>query len=315
MLFDQFVFDQTPAKYSDKVLLLDDDHMKDKKNIDAEFRAKGFEIIEYTDDLEFRIDHEEEVKTEGKKLAVFADSKSYVPYDLLKRLTAYKLSFQNLFTELQPEPLKEMDKTRLDLVVLAYMKAFVKNYDLAKTEDFIEKKALSAENVVKYLDKLLSQLMDKTEEAKSPQDWFEIAELKAKIDVLACKYEIQTDTEKVNEVFRDYCMKEFGSLSTKLDRESPVMLHHAMEYMKDHSEKYVVIVMDGMSEFDWNIISESFTDIQFSKTSVMAMIPSTTSVSRQSLLGGKLPIQLENPWKQDKEKKVFISCAKGLGFH
>ena len=314
MLFDQFVFDQTPAKYSDKVLLWDDEHLRDKKNIDAQFRANGFEIIEYTDDLTFRIEHEEAVKTEGKKLAVFADSKSYVPYDLLKRLMAYKLSMQSIFTELQTEPLKELDGTKLDLVALAYMKAFVKNFNKAKTEDFIRNEALSTDNVRKYLDTLTAKLEEMVAETKTPQDWFEIAELKAKIAVLSTRYEVPVELDQVNDAFRDYCMKEFGSLSSKLDRESPILVSHAMEFMREHSEKFVVIVMDGMSEVDWNILSESFGDIHYHKTSAMAMIPSTTSVSRQCLLGGKLPLKLENPWKQDKEKKEFVACAKELGF-
>lgn len=314
MLFKRYVYEQSPAEHADKVLMLDEDHLKEKQNIDAEFRTKGFEIIDYKDDLSFRIEHEEDLKTEGKKMAVFADPQSYVPYDLLKRLVAYRVSLQNLFVDLDAQSIDGMKGTKLDLVVQAYTKAFVKNFSRSKTEDFIEKQALSTDNVRDYLDKLIQLLKTKTSEAKNPQDWFEVASIKAKIDVLACRYEIKTETEKVNEAFKEYCLKEFGTLSSKLDRESPVMIHHTMEYMKDHSEKFVVVVMDGMSEFDWNILSESFSDIHYSKTSMMAMIPSTTSVSRQSLLGGKLPIQLENPWKQDKEKKEFFDCAKELGF-
>ena len=314
MLFDQFVYDQTPAKYSDKVLLLDDDHLKDKKNIDAEFREKGFEIVDYIDDLKFRIEHEEDVKADGKKIAVFADSDSYVPYDLLKRLAAYKITLQNLFLDLQVDPLRGMDKTRLDLVVQAYTTAFVKKFNKARTEEFIEKQVLSTENVKSYLEKLESQLRSIVSEAKTPQDWFVAAELKAKMEVLGSRYEVLCDTDYANDAFRDYCMEEFGTLSAKLDRESPIIVSRAMEFMKEHSDRFVVIVMDGMSEFDWNIIAESFTGIQYRKSSMMAMIPSTTSVSRQCLLGGKLPQKLESPWKQDKEKKEFISCAMELGF-
>ena len=314
MLFDQFVFDQTPAKYSDKVLLWDDERLKEKKNIDAQFRANGFEIVEYTDDLTFRIEHEEAVKTEGKKLAVFADSNSYVPYDLMKRMVVHKLSMQSIFADLQTDSLVEMDETKLDLVTLAYMKAFVKSFNKTKTEDFIQKQALSVENVKRYLDKLRANLMEMMVAARNPQDWFEIAELKAKIAVLSTRHEVPVELDQVNDVFRDYCMKEFGSLSSKLDRESPILVSHAMEYMREQSDKFVVIVMDGMSEFDWNILSESFGDIHYHKASAMAMIPSTTSVSRQCLLGGKLPLKLESPWKQDKEKKEFIACAKELGF-
>lgn len=72
--------------------------------------------------------------------------------------------------------------------------------------------------------------------------------------------------------------------------------------------------MDGMSEFDWNIISSSFTGLQYEKSSMFAMIPSTTSVSRQCLLAGKYPSQLLEPWKQSKEKTEFVNCTKDLGY-
>ena len=72
--------------------------------------------------------------------------------------------------------------------------------------------------------------------------------------------------------------------------------------------------MDGMSEFDWRIISKSFAGIHYEKGQSMAMIPTVTSISRQCLLSNKFPRELENPWSQSKEKKEFIECAKSLGF-
>lgn len=95
---------------------------------------------------------------------------------------------------------------------------------------------------------------------------------------------------------------------------SPVLVSKAMDYMHGHSDKFIIIVMDGMSEFDWNIISSSFTGLQYEKSSMFAMIPSTTSVSRQCLLAGKYPSQLLEPWKQSKEKTEFVNCTKDLGY-
>ena len=84
--------------------------------------------------------------------------------------------------------------------------------------------------------------------------------------------------------------------------------------MHDHSDKFVIIVMDGMSEFDWQIIKGSFEGIIYSKTNIFAMIPTTTSVSRQCLLSNKYPSQLLEPWKQSKEKQEFYSCANEMGY-
>lgn len=314
MLFSQYVFKQSPAKYSDKILVMDDDQLRKKENIDEQFAMNGFEIIDYIDDLSFRIEYESELKTEDKRMVVFTESNKYVPYDLLKRLKAYEISLQKLFPEVDATVLKSLDRNTMELFVNAYSSNFVKKFGKAKTISFIQEQALSKENVHMYLELFEKYMREQLVNAKWPQDWFEIAELKATIDVLAVSNGINMQTADVNNVFTEYCMNEFGRLSSKLDRKSPILINHTMEYMKEHSSKYVLIVMDGMSEFDWNIISESFIDITYEKSSVMTMIPSTTSVSRQCLLGGKLPLQLENPWKLDKEKKEFFSCALELGF-
>lgn len=84
--------------------------------------------------------------------------------------------------------------------------------------------------------------------------------------------------------------------------------------MHDHSKRFVLIVMDGMSEFDWRILSRSFDGIQYTESHAMAMIPTVTSVSRQCLLSNKFPVELENPWSQSLEKKEFTNCARSMGY-
>ena len=111
-----------------------------------------------------------------------------------------------------------------------------------------------------------------------------------------------------------YALEQFGKLSQAIDRDSPVLVSKAMDYMHEHSEKFVIIVMDGMSEFDWRVLSTSFNGIKYEQSAAFAMIPSTTSISRQCLLSNKYPSQLMEPWKQSKEKAEFIACAKSLGY-
>jgi len=115
-------------------------------------------------------------------------------------------------------------------------------------------------------------------------------------------------------MFQEYALAHFGKLSQNIDKSSPVLVSKAMDYMSGHSEKFIIVVMDGMSEFDWKIISTAFKEVAYEKSSMFAMIPSTTSVSRQCLLSGKYPSQLLEPWKQSKEKTEFVDCARNLGY-
>ena len=47
-----------------------------------------------------------------------------------------------------------------------------------------------------------------------------------------------------------------------------------------------------MSIFDFNIISSKFNNIYFKENYIYAITPTTTSISRQSLLSGKFPYRI-----------------------
>lgn len=313
-MFGDYVFEKSSAQYTDKILLLDDENLNSRANYISAFSAHGFEIVRYTDDLTFRIEYEEKLKSSGEKLAVIAHTEQYIPYDVRRRLSAYVVSLEKLFPKLHPATLKDMDKAGLDLLCAAYPTNFNDLRQKHDTEMFLHLKVYARENVKAYLKKTANDLIEKSKSVSRYSDWFSIAEEKAQVDVMAVQYDIDVDTQEINRLFQQYALEQFGKLSQNIDKTSPVLVSKAMDYMHDYSDKFIVIVMDGMSEFDWKIISNSFTDLSYEKSSMFAMIPSTTSVSRQCLLSGKYPSQLLEPWKQSKEKTEFINCAKELGY-
>lgn len=313
-MFGDYVLKQTDAEYNNRILLIDDEGLDEATHYSADFQAHGFEVVHYTDDLTFRIEYEEKIKSSDDKLVVLAHSNSYIPYDLQRRLRAYIVSMERLFPKLNVEALKSRRDLDLELLCLAYLKNFDDLRQRKQTEDFFQEKVDCPENAAAYLKQLNAELQQKLECAKTYHDWFSIAETKAKIDTLATEHRLKFDTSAVNRAFRDYVLEQFGKLSFEMSRETPVLVSRAMDYMHDHSSKFVIIVMDGMSEFDWRIISKSFQDIPYEQTAAFAMIPSTTSISRQCLLSNKTPGQLLEPWKQSKEKQEFVACAKSMGY-
>lgn len=313
-MFGDYVLEQTTAEYNNRILLIDDEGLDETTHYSADFQAHGFEVVHYTDDLTFRIEYEDKLKYSEDKLLVLAHTSSYVPYDLQRRLRVYLLSLDRLFPKLNVEALKAQRNLDLELLCLAYRKSFDDLRQRKQTEEFLRQKVDSPENAAAYLKQRYSELFQKLGDMRSYQDWFSIAEGKAKIDVLATEHHLDFDTSEVNRAFRDYVLKEFGKLSSEMNKETPVLVSRAMEYMHDHSSKFVIIVMDGMSEFDWSIIAKSFHDIPYEQSAAFAMIPSTTSISRQCLLSNKTPGQLLEPWKQRKEKQEFVACAKNMGF-
>lgn len=313
-MFGEYVFNKSPAKYVDKILLFDDHDLDIKTNYTDTFFAYGFEIIKYIDDLSFRIEYEEKLKYPGKKIVIIAYSNQYIPYDLYSRLSVYTVSLENLFPKLNFYILKNMDKIGLDLLSMVYLTNFDDLRKKQDTESFLSMKVYNRINVKLYLEEKVSALIKNAENAVRYNDWFIIAEKKAELDIMAVKYDINIETCKINKIFQQYVIEHFGKLSQYIDRASPVLVSKVIDYIYANSDNFIIIIMDGMSEFDWKIISESFGSLQYDKTSIFAMIPSTTSISRQCLLSGKYPIQLLEPWKLSKEKSEFISCAKSIGY-
>ncbi len=313
-MFADYVYEKSAAKYADKILLIDADHLTEDTRFTDGFKARGFEIVVYHDDLSFRIEYEEKIKSKEGRIAVVVTPEQYVPYDLRRRLTAYKASLADLFPRLNTAVLRERDSETYDLVSSVYERTYDQYRSYAATEQFLRVQAYSKENIRYNLESRYQELLRRSEGCTSYKEWFSIAEEKARIDCMAVEYDLALDTTEINLRFRDYILKQYGKLSTSMDRESPVLVSKVMEFMHEHSKKFIIIVMDGMSEFDWRILSTSFTDAHYQQTAAFAMIPTVTSVSRQCLLSNKYPRELENPWSQSKEKQEFIACAKNMGF-
>lgn len=313
-MFKDYVLKFSSAQYSNQILLIDDENFDEVTHYSAGFKAHGFEVALYTDDISFRIMYEDKLKNQDNKLVILAKSSSFIPYDLQRRFKAYTLSMGNLFPKLNFDTLKAYSDLDLDLLSLAYLNNFDDWQTQKQTEEFLNKHVYSTENVQAYLKILYCDLMKQTKTVTTYDEWFEISEVKAKIDIFATRFYLEFDTSEIDIIFTDYILTHFGKISSEMNRNTPILVSRAMEFMHECSSKFVIIVMDGMSEFDWRIISKSFGDILYEKTAVFAMIPTTTSISRQCLLSNKYPSQLIEPWKQSKEKQEFISCAKNMGY-
>lgn len=313
-MFGDYVFEKSSAPYTTKILLIDDEGLNEKTDYLSAFSAHGFSIINYQDDLTFRIQDEHRLKDTYTKLVIIARSDQYVPYDIIHKVTVFKVTTEELFPKLNQDLLNTLDKAGLELLSAVYPSNFDDLRRKEDTERYLRHHVYSGENVKAYLQKTADSLIEKARKATNYKEWFTIAEEKAQLDVMSVQYESDIVTREINTLFQRYVLVQFGKLSQNIDKASPVVVSKAMDYMHDHSEKFIVIIMDGMSEFDWNIISASFSGLPYEKSSMFAMIPSTTSISRQCLLSNKYPSQLQEPWKQSKEKAEFEHCAKELGF-
>lgn len=313
-VIDEYIFEESGAPWQNKILLIDEDGLEKTVHYGTYFAQHGFDVVYYKDDIDFRIHRYDQLKDPDCRLAVIAGQSSYIPYDVYRRLYEYRVSLRALFPSLNSGAIAENPNTDLDLLTEAYRHNFEDLRDYGATQQFLRMKVYEAGNAKAFVQDLYTEALTRAQHAGNYRDWFEVAEKKARLDTIACEYGFQQDTSELNALFQKYLYQNYGKLYLENDLQTPVIVSRAMEFMHDNSPKFVIIVMDGMSEFDWEILSGSFTGLQIHRTAAMAMIPTITSISRQSLLSGKNPDKLIHPWKQDKEKAEFMDCARDLGY-
>lgn len=312
-MFKNYICSDLPIQHNNRLLLIDTDNLNDSVKYGDYLRDNGYEVVNYSNDLNFRIGFETKLKNSEDKIAVITDGHAYIPYDIRKCFHEHGVSVEKLFSRLNFDVLKESVNIDYDLLTFAYKNTFGDISSRRDTEEFIHKEI--PKQISKYVEQLYAQVNANAKACANYNDWVSLSADKAYIDVIATRNSIVNEYNEINVLFKDYILNHFGSLSSVTNMKSPVLVSRAMEYMKANSDKFAVIVMDGMSRFDWNILKESFDGIKCEETGMFAMIPTTTSISRQCLLSNKYPMQLQNPWEQKKEKAEFVECAKALGFN
>lgn len=161
-MFADYVFEMSSAQYSEKILLIDDENLNSRTDYAAAFSAHGFEIVNYADDLSFRLNYEVKLKTSGVKLAIFSKSDAYIPYDIHRRLRVYRVALSSLFPKLNADVLQEATVTDLDLLAAAYPSNFDTLLQRQQTEQYLRIKVYARANVKAYLKSRLSSYVSKT---------------------------------------------------------------------------------------------------------------------------------------------------------
>jgi hypothetical protein len=190
------------------------------------------------------------------------------------------------------------------------------------TAFFLENEMYSKDNIHEYIKMYIQKVNENLKGSLDYRKWFNIALYKAKINNVIYKINFAIDMEALNsrvtEAFNDFILKEYGKLSGISYYKAPVLLNKCLDHIflrnGEQQEKNAIIVMDGMSLENWLTIAKEFKNINYNTNLVFALIPTITSVSRQSLLSGKLPVELVTPFNLSKEKSLFINKCIENGY-
>ena len=163
--------------------------------------------------------------------------------------------------------------------------------------------------LVEYLNTTISVIEDK------PQEWFDIIQIIARAKTLSLKCRSNNSANdlgqiesRINERFQLFLEASYDSLISRSGSKHPYLVTRVLEYMRYHpSEKKALIVLDGLSYWQWIAIAETLEKeaISSEPKSTFAWIPTITAWSRQAILKGDVPELNESNSNEEKHFKAY----------
>ncbi len=303
-------------EYESKLLVYDKSSFVDAYDYRSLLKEHGFRIYDVGIGIEeFRLIYEKEIRNSPDKCAIIVlASDAYIPYDIQCAFFAVEISHAVLFPNLDANTLFKY-RDDLELISVAYKGLYSLMKTPEQTEMFVREKAMSSETVRLYGEKKIAELRASCEDAASYLDWIGIAKQLARLNYYGAVANVRFDLAFIDEYFKRFIESSYGKLSGETNLECPTILPKALGVItKGASAKVALVVMDGMSLFDFEVLARYMGDFKYEYNASFALIPTTTSVSRQSLMTGKYPQQLANPFSLSGEEKGFIQAGLSLEY-
>jgi len=188
------------------------------------------------------------------------------------------------------------------------------------------------------LEKLKTKLFQKLEDIKGYKDWLEIMDIAAEYNHSILENSAFKDMEsnelmvRINTAFQEWMVSNYHSISSLAPYPKPKMVHHVPQIIatsKEKNEKVALLVLDGMSFIQWKQIKKHLKTegFSFEENGIFAWVPTLTSISRQAIFSGNIPLTFsstlkttaleEKSWKAFWENhgtvKQYVGYQKGLG--
>jgi hypothetical protein len=297
-----------------KLIIFDRQGVADAVDLRRLLVSCGYTLYEYVNVEEFRIIYEERLKLSVEKIAVMVSSDIYVPYDIRRSFREVEFSISALFPNLNADTVTAYARD-WDIINFAAEKSY-SDFSLAgQTEKFISDEVFAAATIEQYCQAKTDELCAACDSAVSYRDWITIAKDKASIEYYATMASVNVNIAFADEAFGRFIADGYGRLSSEPTSDFPSIVTKTLSVITaDRYKKAALIVMDGMSLFDFEAISRHFNGVEYDYGATFAVIPTTTPISRQSLLSGRYPRELSKPFSLADEEKEFRAAAASVGF-
>lgn len=299
-------------EYEKRLLIYDKEDFASCFDYALLLMANDFAVYIYDDIERIRYMYETQMKGNDTPCAIIVKDDIYVPTDIRNDFFEVSLSLKTVYPQMDEKILHNYVYD-LDLIDRSY-DDFERNcLRESQTGYYISKFSYSGNNVRAYIKEREDEIRSRLVKTPTYSDWIQIAILNARLERYSCLHNIQRNQNFIDEAFKQFVENGYQKLYGVTSTGAPVILPKVIDKLAT-GEKVALVVADGMSMFDFEVLSEYMNAFEYSLGGSFALIPTTTSISRQSLLAGKYPQQLENPFSLAKEETGFYAAAQEHGY-
>jgi len=318
-MLKDLVIERSGLRWADRVILYDIDGLLARCNSLSNDNYV-FQWINSAEEL--RYIYERDYRScETKGILVLSSLNIRVPFDIQRSFTILRLGFEEVFPQLDATTLRTASNVDFDYLAIAVKNLDVLRLDPNQTRRFYVSEMYNQGTVDLYSVSVRQRLESYISSCETYSDWLPIIDLLSKFMLLSYKGfkidDFQNTYNCVDKAFSSWMAKKYQGLASSADISQPVMLHHIPDFIRRTSKKPAIIVIDGMSFVDWQLIKEYFSDESWKidTRATFSFLPSVTSIARQSLFSGFIPAQNKNTFSLADEEKQWRMYWIENGLH
>ncbi|NLW11229.1 MAG: BREX-3 system phosphatase PglZ [Clostridiaceae bacterium] len=306
------LFEKAGLPWADRVIIYDTDRLVARAATTNGLCWDEYVIFEVLCIEELRYIYERDFRSTNVRAIFIIPSKDIrVPHDISKSFTTVELGLDQVFPKLDTATLRAACNIDFDYLSIAAQSLNGRRLISKQTRAFYTDEMFNQDTVDAYAMSATQEIIMRLASCKIYRDWMPIIDLLSKLMLLRDKgfmiKGFQETYGSVDSAFRNWTSERYPSLAASADISQPVMLHHILDFVRRNSKKPAIIVIDGMSFVDWQLIRESFADAPWSVNinAVFSFIPTITSIARQSLFSGAIPARNVKPFSLIEEEKQW----------
>lgn len=306
------LFEKAGLPWIERLIIYDTDNLVSRTDGNNGLYWDEYSVFEVSSYEELRFIYERDCRqTKERTIFIIPSFDFQIPYDIYKQFSIVTLGLDTVFQRLDTSTLRAFRNIDFDYLSVAAKLLNGRCLTAKQTKAFLTVGMFNQDIVDAYSAAATQEIIMRLASCKTYHDWMPVVDLLSKLMLLRDKgfmiEGIQETYSSVNSTFRNWTSERYPSLATLADIRQPVMLHHVLDFVRRNSQKPAIIVIDGMSFVDWQLIQESFADApwRLNVNAVFSFIPTITSIARQSLFSGAIPVQNAKTFSLVDEEKQW----------